>query len=134
MNNQGQIELQQKAANEGLDANIMQAKIQGSHDTISIKKEDMTQNATNQIKSVEHHNTTLERGMNNKVDQYEKDRIGQGWTSDKVGKFTNALTLGKAGSNIGGPNSTQKAQEYLKGESKAPQLPNVKTSKNSGDK
>jgi hypothetical protein len=134
VNNQGQIELQQKAANEGLDANIMKAKIQGSHDTISTKKEDMTQNATNQIKSVEHHNTTLERGMNNKVNQYEKDRIGQGWTSDKVGKFTNALTLGKAGSNIGGLNSTQKAQEYLKGESKAPQLPNVKTSKNSGDK
>lgn len=134
VNNQGQIELQQKAANEGLDANIMKAKIQGSHDTISTKKEDMTQNATNQIKSVKHHNTTLERGMNNKVGQYEKDRIGQGWTSDKVGKFTNALTLGKAGSNIGGPNSTQKAQEYLKGESKAPQIPNVKTSKNSGDK
>ena len=78
VNNQGQIELQQKAANEGLDANIMKTRIQGSHDTISTKKEDMTQNATNQIKSVEHHNTTLERGMNNKVDQYEKDRIGQG--------------------------------------------------------
>lgn len=121
VNNQGQIELQQKAANEGLDANIMKAKIQGSNDTISTKKEDMTQNATNQIKSVEHHNTTLERGMNNKVDQYEKDRIGQGEIIGKV-------------AGIGGPNSTQKAQEYLKGESKAPQLPNVKTSKNSGDK
>jgi len=121
VNNQGQIELQQKAANEGLDANIMKAKIQGSNDTISTKKEDMTQNATNQIKSVEHHNTTLERGMNNKVDQYEKDRIGQGKFAQNV--------LG-----VGGPNSTQKAQGYLKGESKAPQLPNVKTSKNGGDK
>ena len=121
VNNQGQIELQQKAANEGLDANIMKAKIQGSHDTISTKKEDMTQNATNQIKSVEHHNTTLERGMNNKVDQYEKDRIGQGKFAQNV--------LG-----VGGLNSTQKAQEYLKGESKAPQIPNVKTFKNSGEK
>ena len=121
VNNQGQIELQQKAANEGLDANIMKAKIQGSHDTISSKKEDMTQNATNQIKSVEDRNTTLERGMNNKIDQYEKDRIGQGKFGQNV--------LG-----IGGPNSTQKAQDYLKGENKAPQLPNIKTSRNSGDK
>ena len=98
----------------------MSLVIQGSHDTISTKKEEMTQNATNQIKSVEHHNTTLERGMNNKVDQYEKDRIGQGAIGNKLG--------------IGGLNSTQKAQEYLKGESKAPQIPNVKTPKNSGDK
>ena len=133
VNNQGQIELQQKAANEGLDANIMKAKIQGSHDTISTKKEDMTQNATNQIKSVEHHNTTLERGMNNKVDQYEKDRIGQGKVAQGISTITDNIPFTNLG-RIGGPNSTQKAQEYLKGESKAPQIPNVKTSKNSGDK
>lgn len=133
VNNQGQIELQQKAANEGLDANIMKAKIQGSHDTISTKKEDMTQNATNQIKSIEHHNTTLERGMNNKVDQYEKDRIGQGKVAQGISAITDNIPFTNLG-RIGGPNSTQKAQEYLKGESKAPQLSNVKTSKNSGGK
>ena len=49
------------------------------------------------------------------------NRIGQG---EFIGKVD----------GIGGLNSTQKAQEYLKGESKAPQIPNVKTSKNSGDK
>jgi len=120
INNQGQIELQQRAANEGLDANIMKAKIQGSHSNIGANKETMTQNATNQIRSVEHHNTTLERGMNNKLAEYEKDRIGQGAIGDKLG--------------IGGPNSAQKAQEYLKGGSKAPQLPNIKTSKTSEEK
>ena len=111
----------------------MVSKIQGSNDTISTKKEDMTQNATNQIKSVEHHNTTLERGMNNKVDQYEKDRIGQGVvakTGSAILESIPATNLGR----IGGSNSMQKAQEYLKGESKAPQLPNVKTFKNSGNK
>jgi conjugal transfer mating pair stabilization protein TraG len=133
VNNQGQIELQQKAANEGLNANIMKAKIQGSHDTISTKKEDMTQNDTNQIKSVEHHNTTLERGMNNKVDQYEKDRIGQGKVAQGISTITDNIPFTNLG-RIGGPNSTQKAQEYLKGESKAPQIPNVKTPKNSGEK
>ncbi len=133
VNNQGQIELQQKAANEGLDSNIMKAKIQGSNDTISTKKEDMTQNATNQIKSIEHHNTTLERGMNNKVDQYEKDRIGQGKVAQGISTITDNIPFTNLG-RIGGPNSTQKAQEYLKGESKAPQIPNVKTPKNSGDK
>ena len=56
--------------------------------------------------------------MNKKVDEYEKDRIGQG---NFVGQ-----NLG-----IGGMNSAQKAQEYLKGGEKAPQPTNIKSLKNS---
>jgi len=113
--------------------NIMKAKIQGSHDTISTRKENMTQNATNQIKSVEDRNTTLERGMNKKIDQYEKDRIGQGKVAQGMSAITDNIPFTNLG-RIGGPNSTQKAEEYLKGDNKAPQLPNVKTLENSGEK
>ena len=51
----------------------------------------MTENANNQIHSVEHHNKVMESGMNDKINQYEKDRIGQG-------RFGNTL-------GIGGPNA-----------------------------
>ena len=53
---------------------------------------------------------------------------------EEESEVSQAEKKAKKKKGIGGLNSTQKAQEYMKGESKAPQLPNVKTSKNSGGK
>ena len=119
--NQGQLDLQKQAASEGLDADLMKAKINQTHNKVEDKQQGMTKNANNQIHSVEHHNKVMEQGMNKKIDDYEKDRIGQG---SFVGK-----NLG-----IGGMNSIQKAQEYLKGEEKAPQISNIKPLKGGGNK
>lgn len=115
--NQGQLDLQKQAASEGLDADVMRAKINQTHNKVETKQKDMTDNANNQIHLVEHHNKVMEQGMNNKIDEYEKDRIGQG---NFIGK-----NLG-----IGGMNSVQKAQEHLK----TPKAPNIKTLKNGRDK
>ncbi len=119
--NQGQLDLQKQAASEGLDADLMKAKINQTHNKVEDKQQGMTENANNQIHSVEHHNNVMEQGMNKTIDDYEKDRIGQG---SFVGK-----NLG-----IGGMNSIQKAQEYLKGGDKAPQIPNIKPLKGGGEK
>jgi len=91
----------------------MQAKINQTHDKVKNKQKDMTENANNQIHSVEHHNKVMEQGMNKKISEYEKDRIGQG---NLIGK-----NLG-----IGGLNAEKKAAEYLQGTDKAPQMPSVK--------
>ena len=56
----------------------MKAKINQTRSAVSDKQKDMTENANNQIAAIEHHNKVLEKGMNKKVDEYEKDRIGQG--------------------------------------------------------
>ncbi|BBB57774.1 conjugal transfer protein TraG (plasmid) [Candidatus Megaera polyxenophila] len=120
VNNQGLLELQKEAAKDGLDANLMNAKIQGTKGDINNQQTEMTENANNQIHSIEHHNKVMETGMNDKINQYEKDRIGQGWTADKVGMVSGIFGTG---SNIGAPTAEQRGREYLQ---KAPQIPNVK--------
>ena len=114
--NQGQLDLQKRAASEGLDFNFMQAKINQTHDKVENKQKDMAENANNQIHSVEHHNKVMEQGMNKKISEYEKDRIGQG---NFIGK-----NLG-----IGGLNTEKKVTEYLKNTDKAPQMPSLKLMK-----
>ena len=65
----------------------MQAKINQTHSAVSYKQKDMTENANSQIAAIEHHNKLLEKGINKKVDKYEKDRIGQGrFASPLVGE------------------------------------------------
>ena len=76
----------------------------------------MTKNANEQIHSVEHHNKVIEQGMDTKLKEYEKDRIGQG-------------KLIGANLGIGGMNAQQKASEYLKRGEKANQIPTVKPSR-----
>ena len=133
--NQGQLDLQKQAASEGLDANLMQAKINQTHDKVENKQKDMTENANNQIHSVEHHNKVMEQGMNKKIGEYEKDRIGQGITSKVVGTLAQVPTVGHAGGfNVGGMNSQQKAQEYLKGGEKAEQIHPAKPLKTKEEK
>jgi len=119
VNNQGQIDLQKEAAKDGLDANLMNAKIQGTKGDINNQQTEMTKNANDQIHSIEHHNKVMETGMNNKIKEYEKDRIGQGKTSNVLG-----TVLGNI--DIGAPTAEKRLEEYLKAEQKAPQIPNVK--------
>ena len=124
VNNQGQIDLQKEAAKDGLDANLMNAKIQGTKGDINNQQTEMTKNANDQIHSIEHHNKVMETGMNDKIKEYEKDRIGQGKTSKIVGFAANIPTFGNAGDfNVGAPTAEQRGREYLQ---KAPQIPNVK--------
>lgn len=128
INDHGLIELQKQAAKEGLDANVMNAKIQGTKDDINNKQTEMTENANDQIHSVEHHNKVMEHGMNDKIKEYEKDRIGQGRVGAPiVGGIANALSLGNAGDfSVGAPTMEQRQQDYLKGAQKAPQIPQAK--------
>jgi hypothetical protein len=127
VNNQGLLDLQKEAAKDGLDANLMNAKIQGTKGDINNQQTEMTENANNQIHSVEHHNKVMETGMNDKIKEYEKDRIGQGKMAKLAGFAANIPTFGHAGDfNVGAPTAEKRLQEYLKTEQKAPQIPNVK--------
>jgi len=127
VNNQGLLELQKEAAKDGLDANLMNAKIQGTKGDINNQQTEMTKNANDQIHSVEHHNKVMETGMNNKIKEYEKDRIGQGKGAKLAGFAANIPTFGHAGDfNVGAPTTEKRLNEYLQGKEKAPQIPNVK--------
>lgn len=127
VNNQGQIDLQKEAAKDGLDANLMNAKIQGTKGDINNQQTEMTKNANDQIHSIEHHNKVMETGMNDKIKEYEKDRIGQGKGAKIVGFAANIPTFGNAGDfNVGAPTTEKRLEEYLKTQQKAPQIPNVK--------
>ena len=66
--------------------------------------------------------------MNDKIKEYEKDRIGQGITSQLVGIAANIPTFGHGGDfNVGAPTAEQRGREYLQqAVQKAPQIPNVK--------
>lgn len=134
INNQAQVDLQKQAVSEGLDANLMQAKIQKGQNNIQDKQKDMTENANNQIHAVEHHNETMEQGMNKKIDEYEKDRIGQARVARTTGKILNSIPFTNLGPNIGGMNSEQKAREYLKSEEKTEQIQSTKSLKSKEEK
>ena len=130
INDQGQKDLQQQAAKEGLDPNFMQDNIRKAQNNLSTKGNDMKQNADKQIDVVEHKNKLMEQGMDKKVQEYEKDRIGRGKTSKVVGALALVPTVGNSGDlNVGGMNSKQKAREYLKGGEKAVQIPSEKSLK-----
>ena len=77
VNNQGLLDLQKEAAKDGLDANLMNAKIQGTKGDINNKQTEMTENANNQIHSIEHHNKVMEQEMNDKIKEYKKAEISQ---------------------------------------------------------
>ena len=115
INDQGQKDLQQQAAKEGLEPNLMQANIQKAQNNLGTKGNDMKQNADKQIEAVEHKNKAIEQGMDKKVQEYEKDR-----TSKKLG--------------IGGMDVQEKAKEYLKGGEKAVQIPSAKSLKPKSEK
>jgi hypothetical protein len=77
----------------------------------------------------------MESGMNDKIKEYEKDRIGQGKMAKLAGFAANIPTFGHAGDlNVGAPTSEQRQQEYLRGTQKAPQIPQAKPLKPKGEK
>ena len=121
INDQAQKNLQQQAAKEGLDSNLMKANIQNTQNNLGAKGNDMKQNTDKQIDAVERNNTAIEQGMDKKVKEYEKDRIGQGRL---IGQ-----NLG-----VGGMNAQEKAKEYLKGVEKAEQISPTKSFNPQGDK
>ena len=83
---------------------------------------------------MERNNTAIEQGMDKKVKEYEKDRIGQGKIARTAGKALGSIPFTDLGSNINGMNSEQKAREYLKGGEKAIQIPSEKSLKPKGEK
>ena len=99
----------------------MNTKINQTQSNVGDKQKDMTKNAKEQIHAVEHHNKVIKQGMDKKVQEYEKDRIGQG------------RLIGQ-NFGIGGMNSEQKASEYLKGSEKAVQTPSTKPLNTQGNK
>ena len=134
VNNQGQIDLRKEAAKGGLDANLINAKIDGTGAYIGNKQNDMTANANDQIHSIEHHNKVMETGMNDKIKEYEKDRIGQGKMAKLAGFAANIPTFGHAGDfNVGAPTTEKRLNEYLQGKEKAPQIPQAKPLKTKGE-
>ena len=114
VNDQAQKDLQQKAAEDGLNLKVMQGNIENTQHRLEGKQEEMTHEAKDQIHSIEHHNTVIERGMENEVDKYEKDRIGQGKTSKLIGKVLDNIPFSDLGPNIGGMNAEEKSRKYLK--------------------
>ena len=83
---------------------------------------------------MERNNTAIEQGMDKKVKEYEKERIGQGKIARTAGKALGSIPFTDLGSNINGMNSEQKAREYLKGREQAIQIPSEKSVKPKGEK
>lgn len=129
--NQAQNDLQKQAAQDGLDQNLIQTRIDQSQGKISNTNANMTQNANDQIHSIKHHNEVLEQGMDGKIKEYEEDRIGQGRISTTLGKATKHIF---GTSNIGGLPNKEKALEYLKENKNTSQTPNIKPLKPTDDK
>ena len=73
-----------------------------------------TENAAQHINVKQDHETETSR-VQNKVDNYERDRIGQGDTAKKGAKILNAVTLGNAGDTIGAPDKDVKSMFIDKG-------------------
>jgi len=115
VNNQGQQDLQQQAAKDGLDHRVMEANIQKTQNNLGSKGKEMKQNANDKIHSAEYQNKVMESGMDNKVKGYEENRLGK--------------NLG-----IGGMSAQEKANGYLKGAEKAMQIPAKKPLKPKGEK
>ena len=72
---------------------------------------------------MERNSTATEQGMDKKVKEYEKDRIGQGKIARTASKALGSTPFTDLGSKINGMSSEQKAREYLKGGEKAIQIP-----------
>ena len=73
-----------------------------------------TENAVQHINVKQDHANETSR-VQNKVDNYEKDRIGRGVIAKTGGKVLNTVTLGNAGDNIGAPDKGVKSTIIDKG-------------------
>ncbi len=108
--------LKKQAAQQGLDKNIKALELNAQQQALTNKGQDMqTQNAAQQA-AISQHDKILKKDMQNRADQYEKDRIGQGKIASGVAKGLDTVTNGKFGETIGGP--SQKDRDIFNGKPK----------------
>lgn len=124
--------LQTQAADQGLNKKTMQADIAERKQTLLTKYDDVTNENSVQYQSVLYANKALNQGLQQRAEEYGKDRIGQGDFAKGLGKTVDFFTNGQAGSNIGGPNSAERAR--LNSGGNASQLPPVIINKDNGSK
>ncbi len=126
--------LQTKAADQGLNKKTMQDDMAERKQNLQTKYDNVTNENSVQYQSVLFANNTLNQGLQQRLDKYEEDRIGQGEVvAPVVGFLAQIPTLGKACAlNVGGPNAAERVR--LNSGGNASQLPPVIINKNEGDK
>jgi hypothetical protein len=118
INSDGLESVKNKASDVGLNRKTMESTVAATGSDMQDKHKSISAENNTQYKAVKHANEILESSLNERADKYEKDRIGQGAISDKIGKITNIVSLGNAGSNIGGLNKSERAIQNLQGDIK----------------
>jgi len=102
VNRDGLDKIKSDANSRGLNQEQIKSKVQGANTELQAKQENITKENDVQYRSIKYANELLESGLEKRVDQYEKDRIGQG---NIVGR-----NLG-----IGGPNKAERLTQNLQG-------------------
>ena len=115
VNRDGLDNIKSDAAFKGLNQEQIKSKVEGANTELRAKQENITKENDVQYRSVKYANELLESGLEKRADQYEKDRIGQGKISKGLNVLAQIPTLGNAGSNIGGPNKTERSMQNLQG-------------------
>ena len=98
-------QIKNEASSKGLNQERIKSEVEGVSTKLREKQGNITKENAVQYNSVKHANEVLERGLEKRADQYEKDRIGQG---NIVGK-----NLG-----IGGLNKVERTMQNLQGDLK----------------
>lgn len=119
-----------QAANQGLDKDIIQGGMVEQKHNLQTRYNDTTGENYVQYQSVSHANKVLNQSLQHRADKYEEDRIGQGGFAKGLGGAVNLVTANQAGSNIGGPNSAERAK--LNSVANPSQLPPVIINKDKG--
>ena len=134
VNNEGVQNLQTKAADQGLNKKTIQDDMAERKQNSQTKYDNVTNENSVQYQSVLYANKALNQGLEQRIDKYDKDRIGQGEVvAPVVGFLAQIPTVGKAGAlNVGGPNAAERAR--LNSEGNTSQLPPVIINKNGGGK
>jgi hypothetical protein len=134
VNNEGVHKLQTQAADQGLNKKTMQDDMAERKQNLQTKYDNVTNENSVQYQSVLFANKALNQGLQQRIDKYEEDRIGQGEVvAPVVGFLAQIPTLGNAGAwNVGGPNAAERAR--LNSEGNTSQLPPVIINKNVGSK
>jgi hypothetical protein len=114
VNDGGIQDLNTQAAGQGLNREKMQGGIANAKQDLQTKYVETTTENSTQYNSVLHANTVLNRGLEQRADEYEKDRIGQGKTAAAMGILAQVPTLLHGGDlNIGGPNKEERSKLNL---------------------
>lgn len=114
VNDQGLKDVQNQANEQGLSKEKIQANIAKQGTALENHgNKIITENLVKQDK-VKDNTKIIQQTMKERAEQAEKDRIGQGnFIAPVVGTAANIVSLGNAGSNIGGPNAKERAEMNL---------------------